>query len=67
MRRSNVTKDGLIMLEFVTQGRPEFDSLRDYFSKTVAPYRPTPEYNLVVHGNVWQSIIADCMHRRDTQ
>lgn len=67
MRRSNVTKDGLIMLESVTRGRPEFATLRNYFAETVAPYRPTSEYNLLVYGNEWQSIIADCMHRKDTQ
>lgn len=67
MRKANVTKEGLLTIESVTRGRPEFEPLRNYFAETVAPYRPTSKYNLVVYGNEWQSIIADCMHRKDRE
>lgn len=66
LRQFNVPMEGVRMLEMVTRDKPKFQPLRDHFSQTVAPYRPTHKYDNLVYGNVWQSIIADCMHRRDT-
>jgi len=66
LRQFNVPMKDIITLEMVTRDRPAFQPLRDHFSETVAPYRPTHEYDHLVYGNVWQSMIADCMHRRDT-
>ncbi len=67
MRRHNVPKEGIRILETVTSGNPQFQTLRDHFAETVAPYRPIPAYSYIVFGNVWQSIIADCMHRKDRE
>jgi len=65
LRQFNVPMEGIKTLAMVTWGNPEFQTLRDHFSHTVAPYTPTVEYHSIVYGNIWQSIIADCMHRRD--
>jgi len=54
------------MLTMVTADIPEFQPLRDHFAQTVAPYKPTQEYENLIYGNIWQSIIADCMHRGDS-
>lgn len=65
LRRFNVPMDGIRTIAIVTTDNPAFQNLRDHFSQTVAPYKPKPEYDNLVYGNVWQSMIADCMHRRD--
>lgn len=63
LRQFNVPMKSIAMLEMVTQNNAAFQPLRDHFAETVAPYKPTNEYENLIYGNIWQSIIADCMHR----
>lgn len=67
LRKNNVPIEGVRMVTTVTQWKTAFQPLRDHFAETVAPYRPTQIYNTLVYGNPWQSLIADCMDRRDRE